>query len=102
MKTFWLSFADSHRPKGQQFLGVAVIDVSDDAAAAAKVQLELLFPKAQPDAEWILAATLLAWEHDCNPGGEVGAIDITDDPEVVAVPRNRLLSKEELTTLELI
>lgn len=32
MRTFWLSFCDGDRPKGQQFLGACVVDVTDEEA----------------------------------------------------------------------
>lgn len=43
-KTFWLSFCDSERPTGDQFLGVAVVDISEDEAAVAREHLVLTLP----------------------------------------------------------
>jgi hypothetical protein len=102
MKTMWLSFTDPDRPKGQQFLGVAVIDVPDDFVPIAKERMLAHYPHAEPGAEWVYAATMLAWHHQCNPGGEVALVDVTDDPEIAGVPRNRLLTREELEADELI
>ena len=103
MKTFWLCFTDEERPAEQQFLGVAVIDVTDEEAAAAKGDLHDRHPHAQQEgAEWLAAAIQLAWRHHCNPGGSIMFVDITDDPEAVGMPRNRLMSKDELVALELI
>jgi hypothetical protein len=66
---FWLSFCDDERPKGSQFLGVAIVHGIDpiDAVGA-------------------------AWALGINPGGQVAVA------EVVEVPvrfRGRLLSREE-------
>ncbi len=49
----WLSFADPHRPKGSQFLGVAIVQGlnADDALAN-------------------------AWTTSCNPGGEVTVMTV--------------------------
>ncbi len=96
-RRFWLSFADSNRPKGQQFLGVAIVEVTDDDATAAQSGLPR---SAQPDAEWIAAAAAKAWEMGCNPGGQVAAVDITDTPPTTPdPPLYRLLSKAELRRL---
>ncbi len=45
---WWLSFCDPSRPKGQQLLGVSIVQATDSAAAVAK-----------------------AHRLGCNPGGEV-------------------------------
>lgn len=94
-KTFWLSFGDGEKPDGEQFLGVAVVDVSVEEAADALEDIRTRFPKASPGAEWIAAATRKAWLMGCNPGGAVLCAEVP--PEHAAVlPRNRLLTNEEL------
>jgi len=97
MRTFWLSFTDPDRPAGSRFLGVCVIDVTEAEATAARAA----HPQAAPDAEWIGAAMRHAWAAGCNPGGQVGSIEITDAPEAARAPRDRLLSKSELAALGL-
>lgn len=78
-KVFWLSFCDAERPKGQQFLGACVVEVTaaeaDDAALVVAVQ----FPFAEPDAEWIAAAMSKAHRLGCNPGGEVATVELPND-----------------------
>ena len=78
-KVFWLSFCDSDRPKGQQFLGAAVIDVTAEEADEAAIEVMLRFPFAQPDAEWIAAAIKKAHRLGCNPGGEVATMELPPD-----------------------
>jgi hypothetical protein len=53
--TVWMSFSDPTRPKGSQFLGVAVLDVTEEEAAAAIPSLRALHPKAIEGAErlWV-------------------------------------------------
>lgn len=88
-QTFWLSFCDGDRPVGQQFLGVCVIDVNEEEAAAILPKMLLRFPMAQENAEWIAAATRKAHEHKCNPGGQVLTFDITGLPQTARYERNR-------------
>lgn len=102
-RTFWLSFCDSNKPKGQQFLGVCIVDVTPDEAEDARLDVMLNFPCAQEGAEWIAAATGKAHRLKCNPGGEVMAADITESlPFAPApVPRDVLLSFADLERLGL-
>jgi hypothetical protein len=96
MRTFWLSFTDPDRPKGEQFLGIALIDVTDADAARAKTEVAARFPHAREGSEWIAAATQVAWAMGCNPGGEMLTIDVTGEYDTDKLPRNRLLSKADL------
>lgn len=101
-KTFWLSFCDDERPKGEQFLGVAVVDVTEEDAADAFGDLSLRFPHAQPGAEWLAAAVRKAHETGCNPGGEVMSMEMPPEwPDFGTCPRNKLLSKARLRELAL-
>lgn len=97
-KTFWLSFidTDSDRPVGQRFLGVAIVLVTDAEAETAR---RLMPPQALPGAEWIAAAARKAWALGCNPGGEIGAMELPTPPD--AQWMNRLLSKEEAEAIEM-
>lgn len=95
MKTLWLSFADGTKPKGSQFLGVAVVEVSDAEATAALVQVRINFPRAKPGAEWVAAASRKAWMRGCNPGGQVLSVELSPE-HADGIPRNRLLTREEL------
>lgn len=86
MRTYWLSFADETGS-----LGVCVVDVTEDDAAKERPRLP---PTAMPGAEWLAAAIRLSWMYGCNPGGNVGLQQI---PTSTPVPRNRLLTDDEVT-----
>lgn len=43
-KVFWLSFCDSQRPKGKQFLGACIIEVTAEEAEDALIDVMLQFP----------------------------------------------------------
>ena len=101
-RTFWLSFTDPDRPAGAQFLGVCIVDVSGAAAATMRARLAQTHPHAQDGAEWIAAALRHAHTAQCNPGGEVGCVEITGAPEAATAPRNQLLSRADLTALGLV
>ena len=75
-KVFWLSFCDGDKPKGEQFLGACVIEVTAEEADEAAVDVMLRFPFAQPGSEWLAAATRKAHRHGCNPGGEVASMEV--------------------------
>jgi hypothetical protein len=98
-RRFWLSFADPTRG----FLGVCIVDVSRRDAARARLIVRRSFPHALPGAEWIAAATSVARKHGCNPGGEVVGWDISSLPacQTDKVPRNRLLSRDELEAIDI-
>jgi hypothetical protein len=96
IRTFYLSFADDERPRGEQFLGACLVDVTDDDARAARTMIALKFPNARDGAEWIGAASTVAHRHGCNPGGQMLSVDVTDQPEKDRYPRNRLLSRADL------
>lgn len=94
-RTFWLSFADENRPSGDQFLGVAVVDVTDAEIEAAR---PFLPPTARVGAEFIMAAIRKAHALGCNPGGQVR---LTEVPVIMMAetPRGVLLSRAQLVTL---
>ena len=71
MTWWWLSFADGHRPRGKQFLGVVMVS-----------------------GETIGDAIQEAWRRNINPGGEVQGICL-DEVEAPAAWRNRLLTKKQ-------
>lgn len=91
-ETWWLSFVDPHRPPGSRFLGVCVIDLSDDEVALALAQ-QPLPPTALPGADRLAGALWKAWEMGCNPGGEVQASQVSPD---CPVTRNHLHQKANL------
>lgn len=73
---WWLSFADSERPEGSQFLGVCIVQ-----------------------AKGITSAIRLTHTLGINPGGEVAGFELPDMPESIDKVKdhtNLLLSKEEL------
>lgn len=103
MKTFWLSFVDPAGREGHRFLGVAIVEVTDTEAAAALVDVRARFPQARPGAEWIAAAARKAWERGCNPGGEVGTMEMSPNATISdRLPRYQLLSRAELEALDAI
>jgi hypothetical protein len=106
-QTWWLSFVDGSRPKGQQFLGVAIVDVDEaDAVAGTLKANEMRSAHGLPtiaDATvgWMTAAITKSHLTGCNPGGAVQASRIDDAPlfaqKVTAtIPRHQLLSKADL------
>jgi hypothetical protein len=78
----WLSFCDPDKPAGSQFLGVAI------------VRAGALFIHAPMKARFL----------GINPGGEVRGY-VVDERGAAAIPPrywNRLLTRDEITTLETI
>lgn len=74
MKLYYLSFADTKKPRGTQWLGCAYVE-----------------------AESLPHATLHELvRHGCNPGGEVMSIELPIDAPIKQNYRNRLLNEEEL------
>ena len=101
MKTFWLSFCDVTRPKGQQFLGACLIEVTAEEALAAALDLLLRFPMAQPDAEWIGAASTKAWRLGCNPGGEMASAEIPPaNPMLAHYERGVLMDRATIERID--
>lgn len=76
---FWLSFADASLPKGQQFLGAAIVN-----------------------AHSFLEAVKVAHILDINPGGEVQGheVEVPSGKEIPAQYVERLLNREEIAELE--
>ena len=73
---WWLSFTDASRPKGSQFLGVAIVE-----------------------ARGIAGAVTAAHRLGINPGGAVLAIAIPPEHVPALSYRNRLLSRDEAEAL---
>lgn len=73
---WWLSFADSSRPKGEQFLGVVIVRGFD-----------------------MMQAVLVASRLGLNPGGGIRGFQI---PEDYAAEKwhGRLLTREDCQALE--
>lgn len=70
---WWLSFADPDRPKGEQFLGVAIVRARGLGLAITRChQLKI------------------------NPGGQVQGYEIPPDVKIVEGTADRLLSRKEL------
>lgn len=74
---WWLSFADGDLPKGEQFLGVALVRAHGMGTAA------------------MTAHTL-----GINPGGEAMGIEIPPTFDIPAEYQNRLLTKDECAALD--
>jgi hypothetical protein len=78
---FWLSFCDSDKPKGQRFLGVAIVRGSN-----------------------VVNAIQEAHRLDINPGGEVLAFPVSKEDAEKRIPSdccNRLLRRDELVARNL-
>lgn len=99
-KTFWLSFCDGQRPKGQQFLGACIVDVMPEEVEDAYLDVLLRFPFAQKDAEYIAAATRKAHALGCNPGGEMAACDVTDHPNLAYFERGVLMDRATIERID--
>lgn len=69
-KLWWLSFCDPTKPKGQQFLGVCIVEVPGFIHAQQKT-----------------------WTLGINPGGEIQACQVEDVPPEYL---DKLLSRAEL------
>lgn len=74
---FWLSFADGDRPKGSQFLGVALVS-----------------------APGFIEAVRLTHHLGINPGGEVQIMPIPPHHAVPVEYQNRLLTREECAAVD--
>jgi hypothetical protein len=110
MQTWWLSFCDSARPKGSQFLGVAVVDVTeDDAYHGGRVGDAIraahgLGALEDDETVWLAGAVHKSHQTGCNPGGAVASFRIDQQPLFATVgpkyPRHQLLSKAELEAID--
>ena len=101
MTTMWLSFVDPDKPKGERFLGVSIVDVSEEEVKEAFEE----HPEAhdREKAALIIAATQKAYAHGCNPGGEVlGHACPTEKAKIPEELKYRLLSAAELEAADLI
>lgn len=74
---YWLSFCDTDRPEGSQFLGVSIVPALD-----------------------LLEAVTVAHAMRCNPGGEVLGVVIPDELTVPGRFVGRLMSKAEAQELD--
>jgi hypothetical protein len=109
-QTWWLSFCDSDRPTGQQFLGVVVVDIDEtDVLQAAPFATAIrashgLGPLTDPSDLWMAAAITKTHRLQCNPRGEVASVRIDDRPDFATFgaryPRNRVLSWADIEALE--
>ena len=95
-RSFWLSFVDADREPGDRFLGVCVVDITDEEAAAILPEVRAKFPRALPDAEWLAAAVRKAWDLGVNPGGEIATQELPPNRLFAAMPRDCLLSRADL------
>lgn len=95
-RTYWMSFADETKPKGQQFLGVVILDVTDEEARSWIKTHGWLYPARMAGAEWNGAAMVKAHRLKINPGGQIMYVDITHAPTPAPLIKNKLLSAKEL------
>ncbi len=80
MLWWWLSFCDTERPEGTQFLGAALVRARNAATAM-----------------------LEAHAQGCNPGGSIAMWEIPDEVPVAECPEwvNRLMSREEVEMFDI-
>jgi len=107
VRTYWLSFTDRDRPRGQQFLGVVVVDVSEADRAEALATWNQTHDQPMGDridGPWIAAAMRACWRAGVNPGGAVASWRLDDHPDFASYsaryPRLQLLSRAEIAALE--
>ncbi len=79
MTQYWLSFADPDKPRGTQFLGVAIVEELD-----------------------FIGAIKRAHALGCNPGGEVLGYTVPERIDVPEVWMDRLLTRAEAEQVEAI
>jgi len=77
MRWWWLSFADSNLPKGTQFLGACLVR-----------------------AHGMIEAIRVAHVLEINPGGEVQAVEATEDFNPPAEWTERLLNRDECAAFD--
>ena len=70
-QTFWLSFADHNRPVGHQFLGAALVEVTEADVALAMPFLNQRreafgLPPADEEACWLAGAIHKSHQLGCN------------------------------------
>ena len=101
MKIYWLSFCDGDKPKGEQFLGACLVEVSQEEADLAAVCVAIEFPYAEPGSEWIGAASRKAHQMGCNPGGEMASIELpADHPNLRYFAKHVLMSREAIERID--
>lgn len=97
-RTYWLSFCDSDKPKGEQFLGACVVDVTEGQAAEAFALKPEMHDKEE--GPWIGGAIRQAWLAGVNPGGQVLSARIDEAPQAALYPRLVLMSRADIEALE--
>lgn len=98
-RTYWLSFCDGEKPKGSQFLGACIVEVTAEEARDVLLDLDRRFPMHAQGVEWIAAASAKAWALGCNPGGEVLSTEINPDVMPADSPIGVLMSKARIEEL---
>lgn len=105
-QTWWHSFCDADRPKGRQFLGVLVMDVTADEINVIRGEVDarqmLNFVPLSHDVDVYGMAASIQKTHrlGVNPGGEVQSGRIDGNPEAALYPRAVLLSRADIEALE--
>lgn len=77
MHHWWLSFADADRPKGEQFLGVAIVPAHD-----------------------LIGAIKVSHALGCNPGGQVLGQPLDPPRPIPPEHLERLLDRDAIGRLE--
>ncbi len=105
-QTWWHSFCDGDRPKGQQFLGALVMDVDADEINAIRERVDFqqmvnMVPLSHDINVYGMAASIAkAHRLGVNPGGEVQSARIDGNPEATVYPRAVLMSRAQIEALE--
>lgn len=79
MPLYWLSFVDGDRPRGERFLGVAIVEALNEF---------VVIPAA--------------WAAGVNPGGEVQFVQIPNEMDIPIQYINRLMDKDEIAAFNLL
>lgn len=99
-RTYWMSFTDPERPKGTQFLGVIVVDVTREQAQDALMFHPMVVTEKQA---WIGACLTATHTAGVNPGGQVAFNRLDEHPlfDVAGplYPRLQLLTREQVNML---
>lgn len=80
---YYLSFCDTNRPTGQQFIGACIVPIGDNSLDGLEIAIRF------------------AWKMGCNPGGEVKSVFMGDELQKRFERfSNRLMSKAQIDEMD--
>jgi hypothetical protein len=89
-RTYWLSFA----AEDTGFRGACVVDVTQEDADIELEETPWMYDKV--NGPWLAAAARKAWLVGANPGGAIASLRLPASEKASELPRNRLMSREEI------